>query len=287
MAQKTCPKHPGQETMVPCLGCGRDFCRMCDPPRGAGQYCPRCYAESLERLSPGKKSIGARLKAAVPARGGKEAKPPAARPAPGGPSKVSGLKARGGDLRKRAVRGIRGAGSWFASLPKKSWLYARDHFPVRLAPRGKTGGMPPLKENWYKLVAIILGGSLLWILLVMITRYRRPYYYYIVAALVASLVVWALGTRFDVQTAIMTTVFALAALAIGELVVQMLFSANVIKKLDVGETSVTSSKFYRDYYYYLLTRKLLPSAAIAFLIGIWPLPKRLAWKGFAAAEAED
>ena len=45
-----CPVHPDQETMVPCLGCGRYFCRICNPPSGAGQNCPRCYQESLVEL---------------------------------------------------------------------------------------------------------------------------------------------------------------------------------------------------------------------------------------------
>jgi hypothetical protein len=146
--------------------------------------------------------------------------------------------------------------------------------------------MPPLKENWYKLVAIILGGSLLWTALVVATQRRRPYYYFVVAALVAAFVVWALGTRFDVPTAIMTTLFALAALSAGELLAQLLYTTGVIKKLDVGQDPGSSSAFYRYYYYYLVIHKLLPSAAIAFLIGIWPLPKRLGWRGFSGADAE-
>ncbi|MBU4391868.1 MAG: hypothetical protein KJ907_01605 [Actinobacteria bacterium] len=37
-------------TMVPCMRCGRSFCRICSPPEGGSHYCPGCSADLVREL---------------------------------------------------------------------------------------------------------------------------------------------------------------------------------------------------------------------------------------------
>jgi len=74
------------------------------------------------------------------------------------------------------------------------------------------------------------------------------------------------------------------ALVLGEMLVQALYSAQVIKTLDIrGATTEFESRgvFFKRFFYDLLVLRLLPSAAAAFIVGFWPFPKTLAWKGFS------
>lgn len=304
-----CEKHPGQDTMVPCLGCGRSFCRLCDPPKGAGQYCPACYKEQLERLT-GKekkrrtadKAKPKGRKAAKAREKGREAEPPAAAQSAAEKPKRS--------LRQKLLvpidwiedttvafgKKIAAAGKWLWALPVRFGKFVarvavavakgvRRRFPVGLAPRELLEGDPPFRATWSRLLAFVLGGSALWIIGVAITKTRNPAFSLCVSIVVAAGVVWAFGSRYGIKVAIIATGLALVSLMLAELSVQLLYRAGfIIKTLDLQRTGLISlnrpSTFYRAFAFKLVVYRLVPGAVIAFLIGWWPLKTRLSWVGF-------
>ncbi|MHB8896661.1 MAG: hypothetical protein ACYC99_16010 [Candidatus Geothermincolia bacterium] len=299
-----CAKHPDQDTMVPCLGCGRSFCRLCESPRGAGQYCPACYKEQIDALS----AKSDREAGAEGPRAGKKGKPAKAI-RPSGKGRLAGsVKSAGapfiwiGAMFKSAGRRIGDAGVYLYGQPKKIGVFllartrlvaveSRDHFPVGLAQREILEGNPPFKEKWPRLLAVVAAGLVIWTLLVALSGVRNPGFSIGVAVLVAAGVVWALGTKFGVTVAIVATGLVLVTLVMGELLVQLLYRAHVIKKLDLQIAGLVSlnhpSIYYKTFMFTLIVERLLPSAAIAFLIGWWPLKRRLAWAGFRGRSHEE
>lgn len=305
---EVCPKHPEEETMIPCLGCGRYFCRICHPPKGAGQYCPRCYRESLSKLSEkeGEKpsfftSVAIRFRRVTVERKPEERrqegpdKPVTVeKAAVGGEARPVRTKA----LRERA-RGAWGslssragaAGAAVRRMPGRGFEYARARFPLGLTDKEGFEGMPPLAKSWYKLAAFTLGGSALWIALVAIFHQRNPAFSIVTAIIVAWGIAWSLGNRFDLPVAVVAVCLVLLSLMIGEIVVQLLYRGDVIRiNLPVypdiimyERRGVLYGNFYRD----LLLHRLLPSVAAAFLIGWWPLPRRVTWRGFSPRSAEE
>ena len=310
-----CARHPGQDTMVPCLGCGKSFCRICEPPQGAGQYCPNCYREQVARLSGGgerQEDIAAAKKKRLKPmrRAGK--KEPAGMKATGARpkaerSRVAGIAAGAlnpftwtgrkvaagaGATRRATVRSgqvvKKGAGD--ATLAtgrgvKDTALEVKDRFPIGLAPTEVLEGDPPLTTAWPKLVGIVLGGALLWTILVAIFRVREPAFSICVGILVAGAAVWAMGTKFGAKVGIVTVGLVLVSLAFGELAVMLLYRAHfLITKLDLvgvdSKKTLSDIAFYRSFAFKLALYRLLPAAAVAFLIGLWPLKKRLSWVGF-------
>lgn len=255
MSIKSCPEHHELDTMVPCLGCGRDFCRVCFPVRGAGQYCPQCYQESVRRLSAGKEK-----KEKPPGRFNDRARAAVA-------PRLSALRDRTGRI----------AGA------------AKERFPVALAGESQEELMP-FARSWYRLLAVTLGGMGLWILMVAFTHRRLLAYSIITAVLVSAGVVFILGTMQDLGGAVLATALAVFAIVLGELLVQLLFRAGIIGDLDILRVSpyyeTTSAVFYKGYFYSLLIKRLLPAAAVAFVVGFWPLPKRLVWKGFTSVRTD-
>ena len=143
--------------------------------------------------------------------------------------------------------------------------------------------MPPLARAWYKLLPVVLGGAAAWTIIVAKTHRRVGLHTWIIAAIVAVCVVWSLGLRFDLPTAVVTVMLTLLSLAIGEVLVHLLYTSKVIKTLDVGGPDVASA-YYRSFLHKVLVNRMLPSALIAFLIGLWPLPKRIGWRGFKRTE---
>lgn len=272
-----CLLHPDQDTMVPCLGCGRYFCRVCDPPSGAGQYCPRCYQESLaeleEKRAPG--LAGARGFFGIQEREEACAKPDAT--AKRGPSKVSGVTQK-----------IKDAAASVPGLPSKAWSYVvgavKEHFPLVIREVEKYEGEPRLRECWYKLVGVVLSGAAIWTLVAALTHQRQPWVSVIVAFLVAAGTLWSLRARFGLIVGLFAMALALLSLATGEVLVQVLFRYGVIKSLDLPKISLgqlgSSGDIYSHFFYNVLILRFLPSAAAAFLVGWWPISRRVGWRGF-------
>lgn len=77
---------------------------------------------------------------------------------------------------------------------------------------------------------------------------------------------------------------ALLSLATGEVIIQVLFRNGVIKTLDLPAVSLLQVKsqvgIYSRFFYNVLILRFLPSAVVAFLVGWWPIPKRIGWRGF-------
>ena len=161
---------------------------------------------------------------------------------------------------------------------------ARNHFPLVLRETDKYVGEPPLRECWYKLVAVVLSGSVIWALVAALTHQRRPWISVIVAFLVASGAAWSLEARFGVMVGLFAMALALLSLAIGEVIVQVLFRYGVIKTLDLPVVSLAQVKskggIYSRFFYNVLVLRFLPSAVVAFLVGWWPVSKRIGWRGF-------
>ncbi len=305
---QTCQKHPDSKTMVPCLGCGRYFCRICDTPRSTGQYCPRCYDETLKDIVLKKeprgsavgrffKSFGAdRVKSTRGAerleRYRKVHEPEEKRGRVAGGKRtrrlIESLGARRDRARSATREWMKKASEAIPKLPGVAYAYAariaREHFPIILKDREGLEGMPPLGESWRKLALMVASGALLWTLLIIATRHRNPAISIGVALLVAAGVTWALGVRFGSSVGVVTMLLAILSLAAGELVILMLYRFEVIKKLDTVIVTVTQLEkprlFYGGYFYALLLYRFLPSAFVAFMVGWWPFPKRLSWRGF-------
>jgi hypothetical protein len=292
-----CPAHQGQDTMVPCLGCGRSFCRICDPPSGAGQYCPACHKEQVALLA-GKSEKKSRSKVSKAAEKAEKADEPEPSSNTRQAARQAGRKAASpflatGRAFKAAGRGIKKAAVFTAGLPKRGalgvvkglkWGVAevRDRFPVDLEPRELLEGEPPLKENWLKLAVVVLSGAAVWTIVVAVAQVRHPGMSMGVSVLVAGGVVWALGSRYGLKVAVFTAGFALIALVFGEVLAQLLFRAHVIKKVNLDKPST----FYSTFAFRMIVLRMLPAAAIAFLIGWWPLSRRLGWVGFSGSKGE-
>ncbi len=143
--------------------------------------------------------------------------------------------------------------------------------------------MPPLARAWYKLLPVVLGGAAAWTVIVAKTHHRVGLHTWILAAIIAVCVVWSLGLRFDPPTAIVTVMLTLLSLVMGEVLVLLLYKFKTIPTLDVG-ISDAASAYMRSFLYNALVIRMLPSALIAFLIGLWPLPRRISWRGFRRTE---
>lgn len=291
---RTCPEHPDTDTMVPCLGCGRYFCRICDPPSGAGQYCPSCYEESLARISekkvPAAPSRG-RLKSlfggrekparAVDGAGEGEGKRPQPRFAVPVRKRYDIARSRSRQAGKRSFQSIK-------SFPGRVYALAaaavREHQPFALVDREAREGMPPLAASWIKLSIFVLSGAVAWTVLVAASHRRSPLFAVAVALVVSAGVTWALGTRFSVTVGITAVALVVFSLAVGELFVQLLSRYDLLKLKDLAGVSASSldspGAFYSRYFQKLILNRMLPSAVVAFIIGWWPFPKRLSWRGF-------
>jgi hypothetical protein len=272
-----CPAHPDQETMVPCLECGGYFCRICDPPSKAGQYCSRCYREILRELEARRAKGLAGARGFFRARGREDVRArtdAAGEPAPPETSEVA--------------KKTRGVAAGEPGLPAQAWSYvvdaAKEHFPLVVAEKEKYEGEPLLRECWYKLVVVVLSGAAIWTLIACLTHQRRPWVSVVVALLVAAGTVWSLGTRFGFIVGLFAMALALLSLAIGELAVQALFRYGVIKTLDLQAVSLSQLKskggLYSRFFYNVLVLRFLPSAVVAFLVGWWPNSRRIGWRGF-------
>jgi len=245
-----CPAHPDQETMVPCLECGAYFCRICNPHTEAGQYCSRCYLAKLVELG---ENVNR------------------------GSSEVSGVTRE----KKDAASAVSGLASRVGSFVVGA---VKEHYPLIERGVEKYEGEPLLRECWYKLVAVVLSGAAIWTLVACLTHQRRPWVSVVVALLVAAGTAWSLGTRFGVMVGLFAMALALLSLATGEVIVQVLFRYGVVKTLDLTAVSLLQLKskggIYGRFFYSTLVLRFLPSAVLAFLVGWWPISRRIGWRGF-------
>ncbi len=199
------------------------------------------------------------------------------------------------DTAVAAARKIASAGKYTGRLPVRAGKYiartagataqrARDHFPIGLASRELLEGDPPFLAAWGKLLAFVLGGAILWVVVVALAQTRNPGISLCVAVVVAAGVVWALGSKYGITVAIIAAGLALVSLMFAEFTVQLLYRARFIHKLDLQPAGLYSlnrpSSFYRAFAFKLIVSRLLPGVIIAFLIGWWPMKERLMWVGF-------
>jgi hypothetical protein len=294
-----CEKHAGQDTIVPCLDCGRSFCRVCDPPRGAGQYCPVCYKEQVDRLAGKEGETGRRglLRRTTDWAG--QGRSTGVEKEPGSAGRLrAGVVAPFAWIGRTATaagRKIEAAALFLGRLPKRFAIATaagarrivretREHFPIGLAPREILEGDPPLREAWRKLLAFTVAGLVLLTILVWLSGVRNPGFSIAVAVLVAAGVVWSLGTEYGPKVAVFAAGCAIVSLIFGELVVQLLYRAGIIKKLDLQKAALVTldkpSMFYTAFIFKMSVERLLPAAAAAFLVGWWPLRRRLSWPSF-------
>lgn len=292
--------------MVPCLGCGRYFCRLCDPPGGAGQYCPRCFEESVSRLAGKESTRKSRLRSLFTREevaGEPEGEAPTvertgrrrAERAVTKPARAKSAHEKAPGVFRKAAGRVRTALATVPGVPGRALRYTgreiKAHFPVGLKDTERLEGMPPLAEKWPWLAGFTAGGTVLWALVVGLTHVRAPWYSIGVGLIVAVGIAWSLGPRFDPQVGLVALCLVVLSLVLGELFVQVLYRLNVIKKLDISKLPFMAlnerkALFYQGYFYTLLVHRLLPSAVLAFLIGWWPLPKRPSWLGFGHRGAE-
>jgi len=266
--------HPESNT-IPCMECGKNFCSICDPPKGSGQCCPACYEKLLSGLvqKTTKTSVKERVQSKTDSTRGKVGD--------------TALAIRG--KARDTVSAIKDAPRRFTSLLKKkakdSRNYFNGRFPVTLVEKQGLEEVPPLRETWYRFLILTLGGAAVWIVIASLAQQRNPLSSLFIAALVAVGVVWTFGTKNDIRVAVVALLLALAALLIGEVGLLFLIRLSVVKKMDLAPVTLYSinraGTVYGEFFFKVLVWRLLPSAVLAFLIGLWPLPKRLSWKGFA------
>jgi len=290
-----CAKHPDIDTMVPCLSCGRSFCRICDAPKGAGQMCPTCYQSSVADLK-GKDRRG--MSGAFRSRPKPALRESGQGGAPGEPAE--GVEARGAGnsievdgvpLIARPNRsaatgaGIKSAARAPVTGVTSTWKYLVSRFPIVLRDKEHFEGMPKLAESWKGLAITVASGTVLWALISAISHHRYWPVAVVIAGGVALSVGYVMGGRFDPPTALIGVCLALLALVVGDLLLQLLVYLKIVNGLDmVKPTFYEMSKpslYYKNYAFNLFVYRLLPSAAFAFLVGWWPLKKRLGWRGFS------
>ena len=273
-----CIKHPEKGNIIPCLECGKSFCRVCNPEK-AGQYCPACYENIVSGFS-GKperkrKLLPSHTKKAKPIKEKRESRIGKVR------EKVGGFNVEIKDRTKTTASKI-------AALPRKTAVstraYFKGRFPITLVEKQELEVLPPLNRTWYKFAAFALSGTAIWIIVTALVHQRNPLTSIGVAIFVASGVVWTFGAKNDIRVAIITVLIVLTTLLMGELTVQILLRYGVINKLDLTPITLYtlehSEGFHGDFLYKIMVWRMFPSVVIAFLIGFWPAPKRLSWKGF-------
>jgi len=263
--------------MVTCMECGRSFCRLCNPPPKTGQYCPTCHEKVIARFSEqpiSKKKV----------KTSKTAKK-SERKIKGKATAVTGIikekgNAFGTKSKEISLNTVHLPGKTVTRIKN----YLKGRFPVTLVDKEELETLIPFKEIWYKFAIIYGCGVVLWALIAILARERSPFISLAVSILVAGALVWVLGAKNDIRVGVLAVMIVLLTLMTGELVVQVIVKLGLISKIDVINMSMyilrKSGIFYRSYYFTLIVWRMLPGAVVAFLIGLWPLPKRLSWKGF-------
>lgn len=315
-----CPRHQNGDTMVTCMGCGRYFCRICAPIHGAGQYCPSCYEQIISGYtarSAAKKKPEVEVK--PPASGKEEAEDEAAEGKLRSFLQKDASEVLGGLLskakkafgRKQELPGVesekavspvepagekalvRAGGQWPLKVRGAiaSWASTLRKFnPICLEDKNSSMDLS-LSDAWWKLIIWTLAGALFYLAMVLLISRRLTWISVVASLIVAVGVAFSLNSKYGFEAGIVAMVLAGLAIMLGEMIVQVLFRVGVIESLDVNPVEVASygesSVVYRHYYYGLIVHRLLPAMAVAFLVGWWPLPKRLGWKASGAGGVQE
>ena len=307
-----CPRHSDQDTMVPCIECGIRFCRICQPIPPTGQYCPNCHLRLISVYAEQIEATEADGLAAGPADG------PDREPAEG----TRAADEKVGRLASFLAMDATEFADWLSSalrLPGHRRTETAvgtpeadtgvqtgiEVIPVRKARRSKPrtaimGGlaavgrlnpiclkkkMPAidvsLREVWWKLIIWTLAGAALWFALALIVHGRLTWVSLVAAVLVAVGVLISLEANYGIEAALLCMALSAMALMIGEGAIQVLINLGHYKSL--MPKYMPSQSISGTFYYGLIVHRLLPAAAVAFLIGWWPLPKTFGWRGWRGA----
>ncbi len=160
---------------------------------------------------------------------------------------------------------------------------AYRRFPVGLVETDMNEEAPLLREKWKLLLLITVGGAALWVALVLVVRDR-----WILCGCVVGLAVGAGFVKamdgLSRDTGLFAGTATVLSIIAGELIVQLLFSLRIMKNIGITERVMARTYstwgFYANFFWWFVLGILLPSGILAFLIGAWPFPKRLYWRGF-------
>lgn len=173
---------------------------------------------------------------------------------------------------------------FFSRLLSRFSDVLRFHFPLCLAETERIEGDLPVANSWYWLLLCTLTGTGMWLLATVLVKRRLAGVSIAIAFLIAVGIVLSLSLKFGLKVGFVAASLVVVSLLLGEIVVQQLYRANIIKLLDLTKFPASMSNsmtyVYRNYFYYLIVLRLLPPMVIAFLIGWWPLSRRPAWRGF-------
>ncbi|MBU4390941.1 MAG: hypothetical protein KJ907_10445 [Actinobacteria bacterium] len=161
-----------------------------------------------------------------------------------------------------------------------------EGFPVGLVETKEQRGVPPLRKKWKTLLFITVGGIAIWVVSVLAVRDRWTLCGCLVGLAVGAGFVRALGGVMSRDTGLFAGTATVLSIIAGELIVQMLFSMHIMKDIGITERvmarAYSSWGFYANFFWWFVVGILLPSGILAFLIGAWPFPKRLYWRGFGS-----
>ena len=272
--RNVCPKHPGIDTFVMCMACGRPFCRLCNPLRVAGHYCPECYSDNVAFLKEKLESRAVNI-VKVSRVADKEKN-----------EKVVGRQDQ--DTQGSKNKSSHSGSDSIDSSSRESTINLQTDFafPIGFVEKDHFEKMPEIMKHWKGLSISILIGAVAWTLICAVTHHRYWYVSVLIAAGVSFSVAYILGGRFDPTGALVATCVAILSLVIGDLVLQLLVVSRVIGNIDSIGTIPTLTRtpspgsYLKEYAFKLFLLRLLPSAAVAFLVAWWPFKKRLGWRGF-------
>lgn len=282
---RRCPEHPDQDTLVACISCGKLFCRICTPPKGAGQQCQSCFESSVaeltgkaERAAEGRWPFRHRRSKAADA-GSKDLL------SREGVARAGAEEATGG-----AEGGEAPAAGWsFAKTTSSISTWLRRHFPLVSKTDDRNEELLSLGAAWKPLLITALAGVAVWCTVVLVSGHRSIPLSITVGLLVALAVNIEYGMKSNWQVGVLAAETVLLTLILAELIIQVLYVTEVFTHIDaVGKAyrvEITKATFNRVYIG-ALVKRLLPVTLISFFVGWWPLPRRLEWRGFGLGEKE-
>ena len=176
------------------------------------------------------------------------------------------------------------ASDFFSRLFSRLSDVLRLHFPLCLTETERLEGDLPVAHSWYWLLLCTLAGTGIWLLATVLIKRRLAGVSIAIAFLIAIGIVLSLSLKFGLKVWLVAASLVVVSLLIGEIVVQQLYRANIIKLLDLTKFPASMyhpmTYIYRNYFFDLIGLRLLPPMVIAFLIGWWPPTRRPAWRGF-------
>ncbi|GEM_PF-5699211 len=154
--------------------------------------------------------------------------------------------------------------------------------PFEIAPSVRFENLP---ETSRVAVGFALASALGFALsagLMLLFRRRAPYFSLPSALIVAIAVIVVFRGETGFPVGVFAAGLALFSLVLGEMVVQLLHRADIVRLIDVlgFPTGSKEGMLYRRYYFNLLVIRVIPAVALSFLIGLWPFKKMIRYRGF-------